>query len=233
MSDDGLQLAAAVAAERDHDAGRGVEAVGGGVGDDQRGERVEDLVDEARVRPDGLLARRAVGVHAFERVEAFGEGGAEELETEAAPILDALGARLGAAGPAIQLGRHRAPSVTSQEEYCQRRRTDTARCSTAALQCADMRRIWRDVIERIIPYEAGHSLEALERGLGPLVRLSANENPLGASPRVVDAIRREAARIHLYPDGGSTAAAGGARPRARRGARSRSSSPTAPTSCSS
>jgi len=68
-----------------------------------------------------------------------------------------------------------------------------------------MRRIWRTVIEGIVPYQAGPSLEALEREHGPLVRLSSNENPLGASPRVVDAVAREAARIHLYPDGGSTA----------------------------
>ena len=69
----------------------------------------------------------------------------------------------------------------------------------------DMRRIWRDVVEGIVPYQAGPSLEALEREHGPLVRLSANENPLGPSPRVVEAVAREAARIHLYPDGGSTA----------------------------
>jgi histidinol-phosphate aminotransferase len=68
-----------------------------------------------------------------------------------------------------------------------------------------MRRIWRDVIETIVPYQAGPSLETLERVHGPLVRLSANENPLGASPRVVAAVAREATRIHLYPDGGSTA----------------------------
>lgn len=68
-----------------------------------------------------------------------------------------------------------------------------------------MRRIWREAIERIVPYQAGPSLEALEREHGPLVRLSSNENPLGASPRVVDVVAREASRIHLYPDGGSTA----------------------------
>jgi histidinol-phosphate aminotransferase len=68
-----------------------------------------------------------------------------------------------------------------------------------------MRRIWRAVIEHLVPYQAGPSLEALERQHGPLVRLSSNENPLGPSPRVVDAVAREAARIHLYPDGGSTA----------------------------
>jgi len=70
-----------------------------------------------------------------------------------------------------------------------------------------LRRLWRPVLDGITPYDAGKPLEALARELGleDLVRLSANENPLGPSPRVVDAIRREAARVHLYPDGGSTA----------------------------
>src|SRR5499426_4754398 len=69
-----------------------------------------------------------------------------------------------------------------------------------------MRRIWREALSTVTPYEAGKSLEALEIELGlPSVRrLSANENPLGPSPKVVEAIRREAARAHLYPDGGST-----------------------------
>src|SRR5439155_3659334 len=46
---------------------------------------------------------------------------------------------------------------------------------------------------------------AAELGLPELVRLSANENPLGPSPHVLDAIAREAARVHLYPDGGAGA----------------------------
>jgi histidinol-phosphate aminotransferase len=63
------------------------------------------------------------------------------------------------------------------------------------------------VLDRIVPYEAGKSLEALTRELGleALVRLSANESPLGPSPRAVAAIREEASRVHLYPDGGSLA----------------------------
>ena len=61
------------------------------------------------------------------------------------------------------------------------------------------------MIERIVPYQAGPALEVYEQQHGPVVRLSANENPLGASPRVVAAVAREASRIHLYPDGGSTA----------------------------
>ncbi len=67
------------------------------------------------------------------------------------------------------------------------------------------RRLWRAVLDQITPYDPGKPLETLmaELGLTELVRLSANENPLGPSPRVVEAIRREAPRAHLYPDGGS------------------------------
>ncbi len=70
-----------------------------------------------------------------------------------------------------------------------------------------MRQLWRRVLDPLVPYEAGKPLEQLaaELGVAELVRLSANESPLGPSPRVVAAVAREAARVHLYPDGGSTA----------------------------
>ena len=70
-----------------------------------------------------------------------------------------------------------------------------------------MRGLWRPALDAITPYEAGKPIEALERELGlpAIVRLSANESPLGPSPRVVEALRREAVRAHLYPDGGSSA----------------------------
>jgi histidinol-phosphate aminotransferase len=72
---------------------------------------------------------------------------------------------------------------------------------------ASVRRLWRSVLDRLTVYDAGPPLEALAAELGrpDLVRLSANENPLGPSPRAVAAITREAGRVHLYPDGGSTA----------------------------
>ncbi len=75
------------------------------------------------------------------------------------------------------------------------------------LQWRAMRKIWRSALDSVIPYEAGKSLETLEKELGlpAIIRLSANENPLGPSPRVIEALRREAPRVHLYPDGGSTA----------------------------
>lgn len=54
------------------------------------------------------------------------------------------------------------------------------------------------------PYRAGKPPEQLkqELGLTDLVRLSANENPLGASSRAKEAIVQHLDVIHLYPDGG-------------------------------
>jgi histidinol-phosphate aminotransferase len=70
-----------------------------------------------------------------------------------------------------------------------------------------VRRIWRSALDTVAPYDAGAPIEALARelGLSEVVRLSANESPLGPSPRAVEALRREAERAHLYPDGGSSA----------------------------
>lgn len=70
-----------------------------------------------------------------------------------------------------------------------------------------MRRLWRQVLDQVSPYDPGKSLEELqaELGLGELIRLSANEHPEGPSPRVVEALSQEAASAHLYPDGGGTA----------------------------
>lgn len=63
---------------------------------------------------------------------------------------------------------------------------------------------WRACLAQITPYVAPPPLDALEAELGhPVVRLSANENPLGPSPAAVEAVRAEARRIHLYPDGGA------------------------------
>jgi histidinol-phosphate aminotransferase len=69
------------------------------------------------------------------------------------------------------------------------------------------RPIWRSALDHIAPYDVGKPLETLtaELGLRELVRLSANENPLGPSATVVAAIQAEADRVHLYPDGASNA----------------------------
>ncbi len=70
-----------------------------------------------------------------------------------------------------------------------------------------MRKLWRSVLDRISPYDAGKPLDILtaELGLPALTRLSANENALGPSAHVIAAIQREARHVHLYPDGASHA----------------------------
>ncbi len=57
-------------------------------------------------------------------------------------------------------------------------------------------------IKALTPYLPGKPVEELERelGIGNADKLASNENPLGCSPRVHDAIRRASERIQLYPD---------------------------------
>ncbi len=61
----------------------------------------------------------------------------------------------------------------------------------------------RAIALQLEPYPSGKPLDELKRelGLSEIVRLSANENPLGASPRVLSAIQEFLPRIHFYPDG--------------------------------
>jgi len=58
----------------------------------------------------------------------------------------------------------------------------------------------------LVPYEPGKPIEetARELGLNPsdIIKLASNENPLGPSPKAQEAMIREIAKAHLYPDGG-------------------------------
>lgn len=69
-----------------------------------------------------------------------------------------------------------------------------------------MQRVWRKAIEELAPYEAGKPIEELRRemGLEAIVKLSTNENPLGPSPRAVEAVSAEVAGVHRYPDCGAS-----------------------------
>jgi histidinol-phosphate aminotransferase len=67
-----------------------------------------------------------------------------------------------------------------------------------------MRRLWRRAVDKVAAYDAGKSVEP-ELRTGAILRLSANESPLGPSARVIEALRQEAPWAHLYPDAGSTA----------------------------
>lgn len=55
------------------------------------------------------------------------------------------------------------------------------------------------------PYKPGRPVEEVERELGlrDTIKLASNENPLGPSPAVLDALRAAAEKIHFYPESGA------------------------------
>lgn len=59
-------------------------------------------------------------------------------------------------------------------------------------------------IKGISPYVPGKPIEELERELGITgsVKLASNENPLGPSPKAVNAVKRAIEGLNRYPDGG-------------------------------
>ncbi|WP_018882095.1 MULTISPECIES: histidinol-phosphate transaminase [unclassified Thioalkalivibrio] len=58
-------------------------------------------------------------------------------------------------------------------------------------------------VQGLSPYQPGKPVAALERELGisQAIKLASNENPLGPSPRAVEAGRVALAEAHVYPDG--------------------------------
>lgn len=57
-------------------------------------------------------------------------------------------------------------------------------------------------IQSLVPYKPGKPIEETKRELGlqTVYKLASNENPLGPSPKVVEAIREAALETHRYPD---------------------------------
>jgi len=60
-----------------------------------------------------------------------------------------------------------------------------------------------DNIRSISPYVPGKPIEELERELGisGSIKLASNENPLGPSPKAVNAVRKALEGLNRYPDG--------------------------------
>jgi histidinol-phosphate aminotransferase len=59
-------------------------------------------------------------------------------------------------------------------------------------------------IESLMPYEAGRTAESIRQqfGLSRVIKLASNENPLGASPLAIEALRRSLDGLNYYPNGG-------------------------------
>jgi histidinol-phosphate aminotransferase len=60
-----------------------------------------------------------------------------------------------------------------------------------------------EYIRSLVPYAPGKPIEEVEReyGISGSIKLASNENPLGPSPKAVQAIRERLEQLHLYPDG--------------------------------
>lgn len=60
-----------------------------------------------------------------------------------------------------------------------------------------------DYIANLAAYPPGKPIEEVEReyGIKGSIKLASNENPLGPSPKAVEAINRNVSGIHRYPDG--------------------------------
>src|SRR5690348_1081297 len=61
-----------------------------------------------------------------------------------------------------------------------------------------------DYIRGLPVYVPGRPIEEVERELKiHAVKLASNENPLGPSPKAVEAAKKALAEAHRYPDGGT------------------------------
>lgn len=58
-------------------------------------------------------------------------------------------------------------------------------------------------VRALQPYQPGKPIEELQReyGVSDIVKLASNENPLGPSPKALQAAREALGEIHRYPDG--------------------------------
>jgi histidinol-phosphate aminotransferase len=59
-------------------------------------------------------------------------------------------------------------------------------------------------VRALAPYAPGQPITELARELGhaDIIKLASNENPLGPSPRALEAVRAAVPELALYPDGG-------------------------------
>ncbi|OPJ54936.1 histidinol-phosphate transaminase [Alkalithermobacter paradoxus] len=69
-----------------------------------------------------------------------------------------------------------------------------------------MNLMYRKELEDLVPYKPGKPIEYVmkEFNLTNVIKLASNENPLGCSKKVKDAIQNALDNLHIYPDGNST-----------------------------
>lgn len=60
----------------------------------------------------------------------------------------------------------------------------------------------KESLAGVAPYAPGRPIDEIKRkyGLETVIKLASNENPLGASPKAVEAVKNSATDVFLYPD---------------------------------
>jgi len=62
--------------------------------------------------------------------------------------------------------------------------------------------LFRKELDILRPYVPGKPIEEVKKeyGIDEIEKLASNENPLGPSPKAIEAIKKAAEHIHIYPD---------------------------------
>lgn len=65
---------------------------------------------------------------------------------------------------------------------------------------------FREELANLTPYKPGKPIDDVKReyGLKDVIKLASNENPLGCSPKAIEAIKNSLDNLGLYPDGNCT-----------------------------
>ena len=69
-----------------------------------------------------------------------------------------------------------------------------------------LKNVFREELKTLIAYKPGKPIEDVKKeyGLDKVVKLASNENPLGCSPKAIEAIKKATETLSLYPDGNAT-----------------------------
>lgn len=69
-----------------------------------------------------------------------------------------------------------------------------------------VKELWRRGIDELTPYVPGKPIEEVkdEFGLDQVTKLASNENPMGPSPKAIDAMQKAVADSWLYPEATGT-----------------------------
>ncbi len=59
---------------------------------------------------------------------------------------------------------------------------------------------FKDYLQVAKPYKGGKTIDEIKSKKEKIYKLSSNENPIGASPKAVEAIKNNLENLHIYPD---------------------------------